>query len=68
MESGFMFQAQNLDEKVWLMDEKVWLIFTCSVYIYPPLFNVTTTGQHKRSTTKMLQIDFISNMGMQQRL
>lgn len=49
MESGFMFQAQNLDqkvwfmdekvwfmdEKVWLMDEKVWLIFTCSDV--PPL-------------------------------
>lgn len=52
MESGFMFQAQNLDEKVWLMDEKVlfmdqkvwlmdekvWLIFTCSDVLYlPPL-------------------------------
>jgi hypothetical protein len=47
-----MFQAQNLDEKVWLMDEKVlfmdqkvwlmdekvWLIFTCSDVLYlPPL-------------------------------
>ena len=35
------------------------------IYIYirigPGAVTVTTTGQHKRSTTKMLQIGFISN-------
>ena len=27
--------------------------------MFPFLVTVTTTGQHKRSTTKMLQIEFI---------
>ena len=33
--------------------------------MFPFLVTVTTTGQHKRSTTKMLQIEFISDQKSQ---
>ena len=40
--------------------------FSCIYFrMFPFLVTVTTTGQHKRSTTKMLQIEFIPDQKSQ---
>ena len=54
----------SIDRPIYL---SIYLFIYLSIYLrtFPFLVTVTTTGQHKRSTTKMFQIELISDQKSQ---